>query len=452
MLFTTAFLLELFPETQGAAEDQFKINQVSTDSRGKMDHALFVPLKGENFNGHSFIDKAIEQGAIATIWQKDEPLPEFLPTDFPVFFASDTLSALQQLAHAYRKSVDPTVIGVTGSNGKTTTKDIISKVLSESFQTHQTKGNLNNHIGVPLTILSMKPDTEMLVLEMGMNHFHEMERLSQIAEPNIAVITNIGESHIENLGSRAGIAKAKAEILVGLQDEGILLIDGDEPLLHPYKTVAKTLGIGFDQTNDTVIKHFVMHAEHSLFTINSDEEYNIPLLGKHHAKNATFAIEIAKQIGMRISQIKQALIQLDMTGMRFEVLKGKEGVTIINDAYNASPTSMKAAVNVVKEMVGFQRKIVVLGDMLELGELSKEYHRSVADVMSTEIDYVCTIGIDANEISERVKQEYPSIITNHFLDKKEIESFLANYLDTTTLILVKASRGMKLETIIEPLI
>lgn len=452
MLFTLPFLLELFPDAKGSIDDQFVINQVTTDSRKPMSHALFVPLKGDKFDGHTYMNQAIEQGAVATIWEKDTPLPKFLPTDFPVFFVADTLVALQQLAHAYRLKINPTVIGVTGSNGKTTTKDLIATVLSSCYRTHYTDGNLNNHIGLPLTILSMPNDTEMLILEMGMNHFGEMERLSEIAEPDIAVITNIGESHIEYLGTRAGIAKAKAEILCGLKSDGTLLIDGDESLLLPYSDKVETIKIGFDISNNVVIDQFNMLPTHSSFRLMGSDTYEIPLLGEHHAKNASFAIEVARKLGMEQKEIQQSFLKVDRTGMRFEMLHGRSGVTLINDAYNASPTSMKAAINVVKEITGYERKIVFLGDMYELGDSSKDFHRSIADVISPPIAYVCTIGEDANEISKAVKQQHPSIRTKHFTTKEEAITFLEGYLDERTLILVKASRGMKLETIIDRLL
>lgn len=452
MLFSIPFLTDLFPDTKGSMHDQFIINQVITDSRKSMSHGLFVPLIGDKFDGHAYINEAIEQGAVATIWKKDIPLPKFLPTDFPVFFVADTLVALQQLAHAYRLEINPTVIGVTGSNGKTTTKDLIATVLSHCYRTHYTNGNLNNHIGLPLTILSMPNDTEILVLEMGMSHFGEIECLSKIAKPDISIITNIGESHIEYLGTRAGIAKAKAEILTGLKPDGLLLIDGDEPLLLPYSKQVRTMKIGFDLTNDIVIDQFETHLLDSSFRLMDNDTYKIPLLGKHQAKNAAFAIIAATNLGMKKEEIKQTLVEVDRTSMRFEVLKGRNGVTIINDAYNASPTSMKAAINVVKDITGYQQKIVVLGDMFELGSKSKDFHRSIAEVISPSVAYVCTIGEDAKEISEAVADRFPMIYTNHFKNKEDAILFLQGYLSPSTLILFKASRGMKLEEIIEPLL
>src|SRR5699024_5003327 len=194
VIFTADWLTTIFKHYRGNVK-QVSIEEVTTDSRKKTDNALFIPLIGEKFDGHDYIEQAIDHGAVAAIWNKNKPLPSFLPKNFLVFFVDDTLQALQRLARGYRNKINPIVIGITGSNGKTTTKDIVTAVLSSKYKTHATEGNLNNHIGVPLTILSMMRDTEMLVLEMGMNHFNEIDLLSKIASPDYAIITNIGESH-----------------------------------------------------------------------------------------------------------------------------------------------------------------------------------------------------------------------------------------------------------------
>src|SRR5699024_1235287 len=186
-----------------------EIETVVTDSRLKVKQSLFVPLIGDQFDGHQFVEGALNNGAVAILWQEDRELPPSVPKQVPVFFVKNTLDALQQLASLYRNKVDPIVVGITGSNGKTTTKDIVSSVVKTTYKTHFTQGNLNNHIGLPLTILGMPNDAEVLILEMGMNHFNEIDLLSKIARPDYAIITNIGESHIEHLGSREGITKAK---------------------------------------------------------------------------------------------------------------------------------------------------------------------------------------------------------------------------------------------------
>src|SRR5699024_431179 len=253
MLFSINWLTKCLTNTKGMIREDVIIKNVLTDSRVQAKQALFVPIVGESFDGHAFLLQVIENGAMAAIWQEDKPLPEELPADFPLFLVKDTITALQEVAASYRSKINPTVVGITGSNGKTTTKDIVAGVCGEAFKTHKTAGNFNNHIGLPLTILSMPKDTEILVLEMGMNHFKEIERLSEIARPDYAIITNIGESHIEYLGSREGIAQAKLEITHCLSEEGKLIIDGDEPLIRVHNTFNRTLSCGFKTENDLVI-------------------------------------------------------------------------------------------------------------------------------------------------------------------------------------------------------
>ncbi|MDL4841267.1 UDP-N-acetylmuramoyl-tripeptide--D-alanyl-D-alanine ligase [Aquibacillus rhizosphaerae] len=451
MLFTTSFLAQLFPETKGVVADGIPIKEVTTDSRKSSNKSLFIPIKGESFDGHEFIKDAFNNGIVATLWNKDKKLPSFLPTDFPVFFVEDTLQALQQLAHEYRNKIDPIVIGVTGSNGKTTTKDLIGSVLQSTYRTHRTKGNFNNHIGLPLTILSMPIDTEVLVLEMGMSHFGEIELLSKIAKPDFAVITNIGESHIEFLGSRAGIAIAKAEIVAGLSNDGLLFIDGDEPLLDSFHKKNNVITIGFLNDNSRVIREYNMTASYTTFQLN-DSDFRLNMLGKHNVKNASFAIEIAKQLDLPQEKINKSLLNIELTGMRFEILKGKNDVTIINDAYNASPTSMKASIEIVKQMSAYNRKVLVLGDMFEMGEHSKRLHRNVAQVITDEISHVLTFGEDSEEISSEVARLNPSVRVQHYHTKEDIIRNLQSYLNEETIILFKASRGMKFEALLEQLV
>lgn len=447
-MFTLEFLQNIFPSYQGQIQKELKINHVMTDSRDEKKHALFIPIVGDTFNGHDFIDQAIQKGAIAALWDEKEKLPSNVPASFVFFFVSDTLKAMQELANIYRNDVDPIVIGITGSNGKTTTKDLVKSIFNMERKTHATKGNFNNHIGLPITILAMPRDTEVLVVEMGMNGFGEIDLLTKIAQPNFAIITNIGESHIEHLESREGIAKAKLEIKNGLKQDGYLIIDGDESLLKSLSSEKNVITCGFAKTNKVNISDIQIHQQLTSFKVNNDD-YSVPLLGKHHAKNATLAIVIASQLGLGHETIQRGLDMLEHTTMRFEWTKGKNGVSIINDAYNASATSMKAAIEVVKQLTGFKHKGLVLGDILELGAFSKQMHQSVADTIEKPIDFVVTYGEHAIEITNRLKGQNPSIVSQHCATKKEVIDLLQNYLQEETLLLFKASRGMKLEEIIK---
>ncbi|MGM8211838.1 UDP-N-acetylmuramoyl-tripeptide--D-alanyl-D-alanine ligase [Virgibacillus sp. W0430] len=448
MLFELKWLAEQFPVHRGNVEQSISIEQVTTDSRNHSTNALFIPLTGESFDGHHYIKQAIEKGSIAALWDEDNQLPDFLPEDFPIFFTSNTLEALQLLATAYRSEIEPTVIGITGSNGKTTTKDIVSTVVKTTYKTHATEGNLNNHIGLPLTILAMPRSTEVLILEMGMNHFGEIELLSKIAKPDIAVITNIGESHIEHLGSREGIAKAKLEITSGLKKNGCLIIDGDEPLLSEIRTMKEQIRCGFTSANDIRIEDVVVDLEGTTFQITRENKFTTPLLGQHHAKNCAYAIAVAKKLSIHMNKVKQAISALKITNMRFEQLKGRNGSTIINDAYNASPTSMIASIEVIKQMSRFKHKILVLGDIYELGDFSETLHQSIAPHIDNQITALFTYGKESETITKAVEQENTISTCAHFHSINKLINALEPLLTTDTIVLFKASRGMQFEKII----
>ncbi len=417
---------------------------VSTDSRVPLHNQLFIPLVGERFDAHDFARDAISQGATAIFWQADHPLPEFNEHEITVYIVENTLTALQALATRYRQMLPAVVIGITGSNGKTSTKDLIGAVVKERGKTHLTKGNFNNHIGLPLTILAAPSDTEYLALEMGMSDFGEIKRLSDIASPDIAVITNIGESHIEFLKTREGIREAKLEILSGLKPSGVLIYDGDEPLLKRAYQV-KTRTVGFLDGSSDVIRVETLTLEATTF-VDSDynQTFTIPLVGQHHAKNAMYAVLIGREIGLTDSAIQQGFDRLESTGMRFEQEHWQEHL-LINDAYNASPTSMKAAIKLIQSLSDPRQKVLVLGDMYELGDKSTHYHREVGEGIEAPIDYVLTIGQEAKQISHcaKVKQTH--------VDTVEEAANLLKQLKQPSVILFKASRGMHLEDIIQQL-
>ncbi|MCG3420489.1 UDP-N-acetylmuramoyl-tripeptide--D-alanyl-D-alanine ligase [Oceanobacillus jordanicus] len=447
MLFTTDWLEEFLTPMTGR-NNQYEIFEVMTDSRKNANNALFIPLIGENFDAHTYLEQAVENGAVATIWDKGKPLPEKLDPSIAVYMVEDTLMTLQQIASKYRDLVNPKVIGITGSNGKTTTKDMVASIMKTTFMTHHTQGNFNNHIGLPLTILSMKRETEVLVLEMGMSQAGEIDTLTRIARPDYALITNIGESHIEYLGSREGIAKAKLEIENGLKTNGILLLDGDEPLLSFKHKHANVVTCGFEPGNEHVITS--VHISHNKTDFEVDgQSYTIPLPGKHHAKNAALALSVCGKLGVTQECIQKGFLDLEMTSMRFQLLEGKQDVAIINDAYNASATSMKAAIEVVKQMEGFKKKVLVLGDILELGDYAEELHRSVADAIEPPVDTVYTYGESANWISSELQNKGTDIELEHFTTKSALIKALQPYLNKETLILFKASRGLKFETMVE---
>lgn len=448
MLFTSEWMSHIFPNHFGVDEHQV-IEQVVTDSRAEAKASLFIPIVGENFNGHDFVEQAINNGAVALLWDRAYTLPGNIRQNISVFFVDDTLQAMQELASVYRDKIDPIVVGITGSNGKTTTKDLVRQVVQSSYRTHYTHGNLNNHIGLPLTILGMDANTQVLILEMGMNHFGEIEQLSMIARPDYSIITNIGESHIEYLGSRKGIARAKLEILTGMKKEGTILIDGDEPLLEDIEHGSDVIRCGFRDHNDVIVAEPIFGARDMSFTLSNGYTYSIPLLGKHNALNATFAIKIGNFLDIDNQQINHMLKSLEQTSMRFESKMGPNDVTLINDAYNASPTSMKAAIEVVKQLPNYTNKVLVLGDILELGDDSESYHESIAQVIDDDITAVYTYGERANVITSNVGKKTQTVTKEHFHSKEELVKTLQAHLTNDTVILFKASRGMQFETLID---
>ncbi|WP_214306903.1 UDP-N-acetylmuramoyl-tripeptide--D-alanyl-D-alanine ligase, partial [Staphylococcus pseudoxylosus] len=425
------------------------IQGVSIDSRDIKNQNLFIPFKGEHVDGHQYVAQALRDGAGASFYQKGTLLDENV--EGPIIWVDDTLTALQQLAKAYLEFVNPQVIAVTGSNGKTTTKDMIESVLKPQFKVKKTQGNYNNEIGMPLTILELDIDTEISILEMGMSGFHEIEFLSNLAEPDIAVITNIGESHMQDLGSREGIAKAKSEITVGLKPGGLFIYDGDELLLKPYVnqlTNVDLVSIGKHSTNSLVSQIDSINNDGIAFTINEEERFELPILGEHNMKNATIAIAVGKRMKLNYDTIFNNLREVQLTGMRMQQYHTSDNSLVINDAYNASPTSMKAAIDTLAVMNG--RKILVLGDVLELGPNSQIMHEQVGEYLNgKDIDTLFTFGEESQYISN-VGNRYVNHM-EHFENKQKLIETIKTYVQPEDKVLVKGSRGMKLEEVVEAL-
>ncbi|GAJ60250.1 UDP-N-acetylmuramoyl-tripeptide--D-alanyl-D-alanine ligase [Geobacillus thermoleovorans] len=428
------------------------VSGVSTDTRTIQAGNLYVPLRGATFNGHDFVQEAVQKGAAAVLWAEREGTP---PEGVPVVVVDDTLLALQRLAARYREQLGMKVIGVTGSNGKTTTKDMIAALLSTHYRVQKTEGNLNNHIGVPLTLLSLDEGTEMAVVEMGMSGFGEIERLTMIARPDAAVITNIGEAHLQELGSREGIAKAKLEILAGLHHDGLFVYHGDEPLLTervpklPLPRHVATFGAG--EQNDYYPTDVRIEAGGTSFVINAlpGRTLFMPVLGKHHVYNALAAVAVARFFGIGWEDIDAALSRLQVTRMRTEVVKTKYGFTVINDAYNASPTSMRAALTLLGELGGYRQKIAVLGDMLELGDEEVAFHREIGEVLRPGmVDYVFTYGPLAHHIAAAAAPFFDDGRVRAFDDKAALAEAVRSVASPEDIVLLKASRGMKLEELL----
>lgn len=437
-----------------AGNDSKVITDVSFDSRNLSEGSLFVPLVAER-NGHEYIDSAIENGASAALWS--DPI-EQAPEGFAIIQVKDTLQAFQQFAKWYLKKVSPKVVGITGSNGKTTTKDMVEAVLSAKYKTYKTVGNFNNHIGLPYTILGMPADTEAVVLEMGMSQADEIRVLSTLAEPDVAVITMIGESHIEFFGSRDGIADAKMEIVDGLKPDGVLIYPGEEPLLtERAKKLPKESIRTFGKTDkeNLYATHIEAKVRSTEFSVNlaSGLVINLPTPGEYNVQNALAALLVGLEMDISIEESAEKLEQFQLTKNRLEWIEGLQGSQLLNDAYNASPSSMKAVLNYFSTIEATGKKIVVLGDILELGELSEEMHRSLAgSIDSKSIDQLVLYGANMGFVYDEVKENFDLENIRHFTDdKKPMIDYLRKTIQQDDVVLLKSSLGTGILDVVKEL-
>ncbi|WP_278960323.1 UDP-N-acetylmuramoyl-tripeptide--D-alanyl-D-alanine ligase [Lactobacillus apis] len=435
--------------------DQTVITSVAFDSRKISEGGLFVPLKGER-DGHDFINSAISNGASATLWQKDRPNK---PENIAVLEVDDPLLSMQQLAQYYLNKVNPTVVAITGSNGKTTTKDMTAAVLAKRFNVHKTNANFNNEIGVPMTILDMKPNTEILVLEMGMDHAGQLHQLSELTHPDVTVITMIGEAHIEYLGSREGIADAKMEITDFLREDGELIYNGDEPLLRERaeKLEQAKITFGFNQTDSIYATGYRSYKHHATFTVNdSDSQFTIPMIGKHNVSNALSALCVGRHFGESDEEIATALASFTPTADRMEWEKGDVGEDIMSDVYNSNPTAVRAVISSFGQIQVPEgsRRIAVLGDMLELGERSAALHAGLADCLDPQvINEVYLFGSEMENLADVLKNTYePENL--HYYKEDQMQRLIAdlrNDIKPHDIVVLKGSHGMHLEKVVKRL-
>ena len=446
-------LRELIEFSNGKLIGKFDLNldicKFSIDSRSIDDKTFFIPIKGEKADGHDYIESAIQNGAIGFFTSREiDEIPGKI-----IIKVDDTLKAMQDLARNIRiKLKDIPLIAITGSVGKTTTKDMIYSVLKEKFNVLRTKENFNNDIGMPLTLINYDNE-DIIVLEMGMNHFGEISFLSNIAKPNIAVIINVGHSHIGNLGSRENILKAKLEILDGMDESGVLILNGDNDMLATVKdTKQKIITFGFENDTDTYAYNIRIEKDCTVFNIKEDEkeyEVKLNLIGEKFIYNALAAWTIGKIYNIPIEDRINALYNSEFTKMRMNINK-KDGITIIDDSYNASPESMKLALQALSKQDA-KRKIAILGDMFELGEYAENLHIKVGEeVEKCGIDNLFTVGKNAKNIAKGAVNkgmQKEKIIS--FENLEELLCILNDYIKEGDAILVKASRGMHFEKIVE---
>ena len=439
-----------------AGNENIECENFSKDTRTINEGDIYIGIKGEKFDGSKLWDEALEKGAKAVIVENIEIKKDKLQkyADKAIIKVENTLEALYKLAEYKRSLYDIPVIAITGSVGKTSTKDIIANVISTKYKTLKTEGNNNNNIGLPMTILKLK-DHEALVVEMGMNHFGEISLLTKIAKPTIAVITNIGTSHIGNLGSRENILKAKLEILEGM-DKPILVINNDNDLLHDWyeknKEKIEIHTVGIENQSEINAKKIKLKEESSEFTAKTKQEevkVNVPVGGTHFVYNSLCAIAIGKLLDISTENIIKGISTFELTKKRMDIKKLDNGAIIINDSYNASYESMKASIEFLAKHTG-ERKIAVLGDMFELGEYTKELHEKVGkEIVKNKIDVLICSGENSKYIIESVKNS--STKTIYFENKKQIIEKLQKELKNGDVVLVKASNAMKFYEICQKL-
>ena len=418
---------------------------------------VYIGIKGERFDGSKFYQEAFSNMAKGAIINKVDGLEIKRIEGKFLIEVEDTINAIGKIAKYKREKYNIPVIAVTGSVGKTSTKDIIYSVVSQKYNTLKTQGNMNNHIGLPMTILKLK-DHEALVVEMGMNHLGEISKLTNIAKPTIAVITNIGTAHIGNLGSRENILKAKLEILEGLSEDGFLVINNDNDLLNKWNLGNKRYKVvtyGIENDSKFVAKDIEYKDNGSTYTLIENnkeiENISVPVGGEAFVYNSLAAISVGTLLGIPMEKIKKGIQKFELSKMRLDIEKTEQGYTIINDCYNANYDSMKSAIEFLKNAEG-KRKIAVLGDMLELGDFSEELHKKVGEIVAqNNINILITVGKEAMLIAEIAKKNGVEHVYSYDNNKDAIEK-IKKILAVDDVSLIKASNSMNFKEIVSALL
>lgn len=429
------------------------VSAVCTDTRRMESSCLFIAINGDSFNAHDFLPDAAKGGAVAALIE-EEPKAK-LPNLFLIEVPS-TRAALGKLATHVRLKMRSKVIGVAGSNGKTSTKYLIDSILCTKLRGSMSPKSFNNDIGVPLTILPADPSQDYLVLEMGTNHPGEIMTLTEMARPDIAVITNCGAEHLEFLGDLMGVRRENASIINGMNTKGLLIVNGDERELlatvSPYQ--GRKITFGFEKSNDLFATDVNFDTTGTRFNLNGRREVFVPMLGRHTACNALAAIAVARAMRMDEADIIAALAEARSPDMRLQVQEIAGGVTLLNDAYNANPNSMRAALETVANLAPRGRRLAVLGDMRELGKSSERYHREIGEFAATcKLDVLACVGAQAGLIAEAAEAAgMPTGAICRFEDAAAATSQVPKWLREGDLILLKASRSIHLEMVAQAIL
>lgn len=445
-------------------DQDYSINKISIDSRTLIPGDLFFAIIGPSFDGHDFIIEAFNKGAVGAVICKSVSSllqSEEIDKNKVIVEVKDTLSALQDWSKHYRDKFKTFNICVTGSNGKTTTKEIIAHILSQEVSLLKTSGNYNNEIGIPLTLLQLNKSHKILVVEMGMRGLGEIKTLANFIPPDLAVITNIGEAHIGLLGSKDNIFKAKSELLQSLDKDGIAIINRDDPYFFKMWEIVKYKKIytfGIENKSDIVARNIRMVSDKGMrFTLemknDKSREIYFPLLGRYNIYNALAAVAVAFALGIELDLIERRLSSFKPLDMHMQLSNFYNGIKILNDSYNASPISVKSALETLAEAAQNNRKIAILGDMLELGEKSDFYHKEIGkEVVKLSIDILITVGEGGKIIAQSSKDEgmaKEQVFSFKKNEKKNLAKKLLNLIKPGNFVLLKGSREMKMEDILE---
>jgi UDP-N-acetylmuramoyl-tripeptide--D-alanyl-D-alanine ligase len=418
-----------------------RVAGVSTDTRTLSPNDLFIALVGPNFDGHRFVPEAIAKGAAAALLSRD------VDTSLPYVRVPETRNALGQLASYWRQQFDIPVVAVTGSNGKTTVKEMIGAILGGRGPTCVTRGNLNNDIGLPLTLLRLRASDRYAVIEMGMNHRGEIDYLTRLTQPRVAVITNAGEAHLEGLGSVEQVARAKGEIFAGLAPDGTAVLNADDPYIGLWRELAgkrRVLSFGLDHPADVTARYELVDSGSAvhLRTPHGDADMRIALLGKHNVLNALAAAAASLSAGATAADVIKGLEQLKAISGRLELKRGLNDARVIDDTYNANPASVTAALQVLREAKG--ERMLVLGDMAELGSAAAAIHKRIGELCKNlGIDRLYAVG----ELS-RLAVEAFGEHGQHFANPAELIDAVTDRMHADMTLLVKGSRVMQMDKIV----
>jgi UDP-N-acetylmuramoyl-tripeptide--D-alanyl-D-alanine ligase len=422
------------------------VTSIFTDSRKATKGSMFVAIKGERADGHKFVESTFNQGAVCAL------VEESCPCDIPQIKVESTLEAVKKIAEYYRSLFTIPFIGITGSVGKTSTKEMLASVLKEKFKVHKTQGNFNNELGVPLTLFALEEDADVAVIEMGISDFGEMTRLSKMVKPNFCVITNIGCCHLECLGDRDGVLKAKTEMFTNMQSDGKIFLNGDDDKLITVKDYngIKPVFYGLNSSNEYYGEIVENNSEQGIRTVIHYKGKNIPVtvpaIGNHMVANAMASVAIGKELGMSDEEIVRGIESYSTIGGRNNVIRTKN-YTIIDDCYNANPTSTKASVDTLMNFNN-PRKVCILGDMKELGKDEVALHKEVGEhCEKMQVDVLLTVG----DLAKNMQEMLSNTKGFHFNTNAELIKAVAEILKPNDAILVKASHSMKFEEIVQAL-